>query len=131
MTISIVCSALLAALVFVLGANVTRMRVVTAKAAGSQQPSDPADRLLIAIRAHGNATEYIPVLIVLFLLVGFRSPAWPAAILIIVATALGCCTPFGMLGSRSLAVPNRLREAGAGFTYLAGLALAVTAATTL
>ena len=131
MTIAIICSALLAALVFVLGANVTRMRIVTAKVGGSQQSQDPADRLLIAIRAHGNATEYVPVLIVLFLLVGFRSPGWLAAILIILATVARLVHALGMLVSRSLAKPNLLREAGAGFTYLAGLALAVTAATTL
>ena len=42
MTTAIICSAILAALVFLLGANVTRMRVVTGKAGGSQLPQDPA-----------------------------------------------------------------------------------------
>ena len=83
MTTAIICSALLAALLFLLGANVTRLRVVTGKAGGSQLPDDPANRLLIAVRAHGNATEYIPVLVVLFLLVGARSPAWVAIPLIV------------------------------------------------
>ena len=85
MTIAIICSSLLAALVFLLGANVTRNRVITGKAGGDQQPRDPASKLLIAIRAHGNAAEYVPVLVILFLLVGYRSPGWVAVPLIIAA----------------------------------------------
>ena len=127
MTTAIICSALLAALVFLLGANVTRMRVVTGKAHGSQLPQDPANRLLIAVRGHGNATEYIPVLIVLFLLVGSRSPGWVAVPLILAATAARLLHAYGMLTSRSLAAPTKMREVGAGTTYLAGLALAVAA----
>jgi uncharacterized membrane protein YecN with MAPEG domain len=92
MTTAIICSAVLAALVFVLGANVTWMRVITSKTGGSQMPDDPASKLLIAIRAHGNAAEYIPVLVVLFLLVGARSPGWVAVPLIIAATAAGSRT---------------------------------------
>ena len=59
LTTAIICTAILAAMLFVLGWNVSRVRGVTAKAGGSQFPSDPASRLLIAIRAHGNAAEYI------------------------------------------------------------------------
>lgn len=131
MTTAIICSALLAALLFLLGANVTRLRVVTGKAGGSQLPDDPANRLLIAVRAHGNATEYIPVLVVLFLLVGARSPVWVAVPLIVVATAARVVHAYGMLTSRSLAVPTRSREVGAGGTYLAGLGLALAAVLSL
>jgi uncharacterized membrane protein YecN with MAPEG domain len=127
MTTAIICSAVLAALVFVLGANVTRMRVITSKIGGSQMPDDPASKLLIAIRAHGNAAEYIPVLVVLFLLVGARSPGWVAVPLIIAATAARLAHAFGMLASRSLAIPTMTREIGAGATYLFGLGLAVAA----
>lgn len=127
MIIAILCSALLGALVFALGANVTRMRVVTAKAGGAQMPTDPASKLLIAIRAHGNATEYIPVLIVLFLLVGDRSPGWVAIPLILAATIGRLMHAFGTLATASMAVPTIPRELGAGITYLAGIALAVTA----
>ena len=60
MTTAIICSAILAALVFLLGANVTRLRVLTGKVGGSQLPQDPTSKLFIAVRAHGNAAEYVP-----------------------------------------------------------------------
>jgi uncharacterized membrane protein YecN with MAPEG domain len=124
MTTAIICSAILAALVFLLGANVTRMRVVTGKAGGSQLPQDPASKLFIAVRAHGNA-------VVLFLLVGARSPGWLAIPLIIAATLARLLHAYGMLTSRTLAAPTKAREIGAGGTYLVGLGLAVAAITSL
>lgn len=127
MTTAIICSAILAGLPFLLGANVTRMRVVTGNAGGSQLPDDPASKLLIAIRAHGNAAEYIPVLIVLFLLVGARSPAWVAISLIVAATAARILHAYGMLSSRNLGEPTKAREFGAGATYLFGVGLVVAA----
>ena len=63
-TTAIICTAVLAAMLFLLGLNVSRTRGLTAKAGGPQLPTDPASRLLIAIRAHGNASEYVPTLIV-------------------------------------------------------------------
>ena len=60
MTVAIVAAAILAVLVFGLGFNVSRLRGITAKAGGTQLPTDPSDRLFIAIRAHGNAAEYVP-----------------------------------------------------------------------
>jgi hypothetical protein len=131
MTTAIICTAILAAMLLLLGFNVSRMRGVTAKAGGSQFPSDPASRLLIAIRAHGNAAEYIPVLIVLFLLVGARSPAAVAIPLIIGATAARVAHAYGMLTAPSLAVQTKARVAGAAGTYFLGLGLAVAAAFSL
>jgi uncharacterized protein len=113
MTTAIICTAILAAMVFVLGFNVSRMRGVTGKAGGSQLPTDPADRLLIAIRAHGNAAEYIPTLIVLFLLVGARSPAAVAIPLIVGATAARVTHAFGLLTAESLAKETKGRVIGA------------------
>jgi uncharacterized protein len=75
MTTAIICTAILAAMLFALGLNVSRVRGVTGKTAGSQFPDDPSSGLFKAIRVHGNAAEYVPTLIVLFLLVGARSPA--------------------------------------------------------
>ena len=131
MTIAIVCAAILAAMVFVLGGNVSRMRGVTGKAGGSQLPTDPADRLLIAIRAHGNAAEYIPTLIVLFLLVGARSPAAVAIPLIVGATAARVTHAFGLLTADSLAKKTKGRVVGAVGTYFFGVALAVAAVASL
>ena len=131
MTIAIVCAAILAAMVFVLGFNVSRMRGVTGKTGGSQLPTDPADRLLIAIRAHGNAAEYIPTLIVLFLLVGARSPAAVAIPLIVGATAARVTHAFGLLTADSLAKETKGRVVGAVGTYFFGVALAVAAVASL
>jgi uncharacterized membrane protein YecN with MAPEG domain len=131
LTTAIICTAILAAMLFLLGWNVSRVRGVTAKAGGSQFPSDPASRLLIAIRAHGNAAEYIPVLIVLFLLVGARSPAAVAIPLIIGATAARVAHAYGLLSAPSLAVQTKARLAGAAGTYLLGVGLAAAAAFSL
>jgi uncharacterized protein len=131
LTTAIICTAILAAMLFLLGLNVSRMRGVTAKAGGSQFPSDPASRLLIAMRAHGNAAEYIPVLIVLFLLVGARSPAAVAIPLIIGATAARVVHAYGLLTAPSLAVETKARLAGAAGTYFLGVGLAVAAAFSL
>ena len=94
-------------------------------------PERPGRRLLIAIRAHGNAAEYIPVLIVLFLLVGARSPAAVAIPLIIGATAARVVHAYGMLTAPSLAVPTKARLAGAAGTYFLGVGLAIAAAFSL
>ena len=131
MTTAILCTAILAAMVFVLGFNVSRMRGVTAKVGGSQMPTDPASPLLIAQRAHGNAVEYVPLLIVLFLLVGARSPALVAIPLIVGATLSRLAHAYGMVTATSLAAEGKLRFAGAIGTYVFGVALAVATAFTL
>jgi uncharacterized membrane protein YecN with MAPEG domain len=128
MNTAIICTAALGALVFALGANVTWHRARRGKSGGPQSSTDPSDRLLIAVRAHGNAAEYVPTLIVLFLLVAWQSPGWWAATLTVVATAGRVVHAYGMLTSSSLAQPTVAREGGAALTYLSGLALAVTAA---
>jgi uncharacterized protein len=131
MTTAIICTAILAAMLFLLGFNVSRQRGATAKAGGSQMPTDPTSPLLIAIRAHGNAAEYIPTLIVLFLLVGARTHAWIAIPLIVGATASRLTHAYAMLTARSLAAEVSVRLVGALGTYLFGVALAVAAALSL
>jgi uncharacterized protein len=131
MTTAIIATAVLAAMVFLLGLNVSRWRGATAKAGGSQMPTDPASPLLIAIRAHGNAAEYVPTLVVLFLLVGARSPAWVAIPLIVGATASRLVHAVGMLTASSMATQSPLRVFGAVGTYGFGVALSVAVAATL
>lgn len=131
MTTAIICTAILAAMLFALGLNVSRVRGVTGKTGGSQFPDDPASGLLKAIRAHGNAAEYVPTLIVLFLLAGARSPAAAAIPLIAGATAARLVHAYGLLSSPSLATPTVSRLIGAVGTYLFGIGLAVAAAASL
>jgi uncharacterized protein len=131
MTTAIICTAILAAMLFALGLNVSRVRGETAKTGGSQFPDDPASGLLKAIRAHGNAAEYVPTLIVLFLLVGVRSPAAVAIPLIAGATIARLVHAYGLLTSPSLATPTTSRLIGAVGTYLLGIGLAVAAVASL
>ena len=131
MTTAIICTAILAAMLLALGLNVSRVRGVTGKTGGSQFPSDPASGLLKAIRAHGNAAEYVPALIVLFLLAGARSPAAVAIPLIAGATAARLIHAYGLLASPSLAAPTTSRLIGALGTYLFGIGLAVAVACSL
>jgi len=131
MTTAIICTAILATMLFALGLNVSRVRGVTGKAAGSQFPDDPTSGLLKAIRAHGNAAEYVPTLIVLFLLVGARSPAAVAIPLIAGASSARLVHAYGLLTCPSLATPTRYRLIGAVGTYLFGIGLAVAAALSL
>jgi uncharacterized protein len=131
MTTAIICTAILAAMLFALGLNVSHVRGMTGKKGGSQFPDNPASGLLKAIRAHGNAAEYVPTLIVLFLLVGVRSPADVAIPLIAGATAARLVHAYGLLTSPSLAAPTTSRVIGALGTYLFGIGLAVAAAVSL
>ena len=131
MTTAIICTAILAAMLFALGINVSRMRGATGKAGGSQFPNDPASGLFKATRAHGNAAEYVPALMVLFLLVGTRSSAAVAIPLIAGATASRLVHAYGLLTSPSLATPTAARLLGAAGTYLFGIGLAVAAVSSL
>jgi uncharacterized membrane protein YecN with MAPEG domain len=125
-TIPIVSIALMGILLFLLGANVTRHRALRG-ATGDQQPSDPADRMYIAQRAHGNASEYIPTLAVLIVVCSALTDGWWLDALAISALAARTLHAVGMLTSRTLASHGPLRDAGAMGTYAAGLALGITA----
>ncbi|WP_427884995.1 MAPEG family protein [Kribbella sp. GL6] len=128
-TITVICIALLGILLFLLGANVTRNRAL--RGAGNQLPTDPADPLLIAVRAHGNAAEYIPTMIVLLLVCSTLSHSWVIDALAIAAVFVRFTHALGMLRSRTLASHGPLRDIGAMGTYLVGLALGVTVLVTL
>src|SRR6476661_8483613 len=102
-TTVIVCIALMGILVFALGANVTRHRAMRGKSGEPQMSTDPTDRLLIAIRAHGNAAEYVPTLVVLLLVCSTLTDGWWLDALAVVATAARYVHAYGMLSSTTLA----------------------------
>ncbi|WP_028651617.1 MAPEG family protein [Nocardioides halotolerans] len=129
-TIPVVCVALLGLLVFVLGANVTRHRAIRG-ATGNQAPSDPADRMFIAQRAHGNASEYVPTLAVLIVVCATLTDGWWLDALAIAATSFRWLHAVALLTSRSMAAHVPLRDVGALGTYATGIALAVTAVVAL
>ncbi|MEV6417758.1 MAPEG family protein [Kribbella sp. NPDC051718] len=126
-TITIVCIALMGVLLFVLGANVTRWRVIRGKNGGPQASTDPADRLLIAVRAHGNAAEYIPTMIVLLLVCSALSDSWWVDALSVAALVVRTVHAVGMLTAKTLAAHGPLRDIGALGTYLVGITLGITA----
>jgi uncharacterized membrane protein YecN with MAPEG domain len=124
-TIPVVCIALMGVLLFLLGANVTRHRVIRG-ASGNQAPSDPADRMFIAQRAHGNASEYIPTLAVLIVVCAALDSGWWLNSLAIAALGFRSLHALGLLTSTSMASHVPLRDVGAVGTYLTGVALGVT-----
>jgi uncharacterized protein len=128
-TVTVVSIALMGILLFLLGANVTRNRAL--RGAGNQLPDDPADRLLIAIRAHGNAAEYIPTMIVLLLVCSVLSDGWWVDALAVAAFVVRAVHAIGMLTATTLAAHGPLRDLGASGTYLVGVALGVTAIFTI
>lgn len=126
-TIVVVCIALLGILLFLLGANVTRHRAMVGAKGGNQMPTDPADRLFIAIRAHGNAAEYVPTLVVLLLVCALLTDGWWLETLAITAVVVRVLHAVGMLRSSTMASHGPFRDIGAMGTYLTGIALGVTA----
>lgn len=124
--ITVISIALLGILVFLLGANVTRHRAQRG-GTGNQMPTDPADRMFIAIRAHGNATEYVPTLIALIIVCSLLTDGWWLDTLCLVAFGTRLLHAVGMLTSSTLAAHGPLRDIGAMGTYVSGVALGVTA----
>ncbi len=124
-TLQITCVASLGLLLFLLGANVTRHRAT--RGTRTQLPTDPTDRMFIAIRAHGNAAEYIPTLCVLVLICGTLSDGWWVDALALAAVFVRFSHAIGMLTAKTMASHGPLRDIGAFGTYATGIALAVTA----
>jgi uncharacterized membrane protein YecN with MAPEG domain len=125
MTTAIVCTALLAVLVFGLGLAVSMTRGSTGTVIG--HVVEPTDRLHKLVRAHANACEYAPMLAVLILLLGARDPAAWVTWTSVAATFARYLHAAGMIFFPTLAKPNPLRFAGALGTYVTGLALTVAA----
>ena len=123
----IICIALLGTLIFVLGANVTRHRAMRGRSGEPQMSTDPTDRLFIAQRAHGNAAEYVPTQIGLLIVCSTLTDGWWLNTLAGIALVARLLHATGMLTAKSLAEHGPLRDAGAVFTYLSGIALGITA----
>ncbi len=125
MKTALVCTGLLGILLFSLGLLVSATRGRT-KQIGTI-PSDPADPLFKAIRAHGNTAEYAPMLAVLMLYVGAHSPAAWILWTMIAVTACRYLIALGILISPTLDKPHPLRFIGALGTYVGGAILSIIA----
>ena len=123
MTVAVFCAGLLGLLVFGLGFGVSAMR-------GSSKTNfaytvDPTDRLYKMVRAHGNATEYAPMLAVMMLYLGSHQPGRLVMWTFVAATACRYLHAMGMILAKSLDGLDPLRFVGALGTYVTGLVLVV------
>ena len=123
MVTAAVCVGILGLLVVGLGLGVSLVRGATSTVIGFNP--DPADRLYKMVRAHGNASEYKPMLAVMILFLGSRQPASWVEWTFIGAALSRVLHAAGMIMSPTLAKPQPLRAAGAVGTILFGLILAV------
>ena len=123
MTAALVCTALLGLLVIGLGLGVSALRGSTSTNIGHKL--DPGDPLHKMVRAHGNATEYAPMLAILMLAIAGRG-ATPWMVWTFAAATLSrYLHAAGMVLSSSLDRPQPLRFVGALGTYVTGLLLVV------
>ncbi len=125
MNTAMLCTALLGLLVFGLGFGVSMTRGATNTTSGYNQ--DPTDRLYKMVRAHGNTTEYAPMLAILMLLIGARNPSTWMLWTMWLVTISRYLFVAGIITSPTLAKPHPLRFIGALGTYLGGTALCVAA----
>jgi uncharacterized membrane protein YecN with MAPEG domain len=124
MTTAIVCTGLLGILVFGLGFAVSGTRGRTGT--NFAFTPDPTNRVYRLVRAHGNATEYAPMLAVLMLFVGSREPSEWLLWVMGITTAARYVHVGGMLTGPALDKINPFRFVGALLTYLGGLILSAT-----
>ncbi len=124
MTTAIFCTGLLGLLVFGLGFAVSGTRG-TSKLNFGFTP-DPTNRAYRLIRAHGNATEYAPMLSVLMLFIGTHDPAGWMIWVMGIATLARYVHAVGMLTGPTLDAINPFRFAGAFFTYVSGVIMSIS-----
>ncbi len=129
METAIVCCVLLAILYFALSLTVSLTRAKQERGFGYDQ--DSSAWLSKVVRAHGNASEYIPLFILLIFVAGNEGAAPWGNWAYIAATASRYLHAAGMLSSSDLNKPNPLRFIGSLGTYLSGFALCVLIAMTL
>jgi hypothetical protein len=125
MATAVICTGLLGLLLFGLGLGVSLTRGSTNKTFGYDP--DPTDRLYKMVRAHGNTTEYAPMLAVLMLFLGSRDPAAWVLWVMWIATVCRYLIAIGIIVSPTLDKPHPLRFVGALGTYLTGIVLSVLA----
>ena len=125
MAVSLFSVGLLGLLVFLLGANVSRERGSVIKTQHEAE-ADPKSGLRKAIRAHGNCIEYAPMLALMILALGLRSPLLPTwiAALMLAAVASRYIHAVGVLTGESVYKGNPMKAIGAVGTYLTGIVLA-------
>ncbi len=115
----LLCSAILVILYGALSVNVSRVRLWR-----NESLRVAETQLTQAVRAHGNAAEYIPLLVALLLYLDFTAPSFFLSVAAVVATASRVLHAVAMLLVQSATPRSRLRFLGAIGTYASLFALA-------
>jgi uncharacterized membrane protein YecN with MAPEG domain len=124
MSIYLVCTGVLVILYFALAVNVSRLRAKTKTGIGAG--TDPSGPLNKAVRAHGNAAEYVPIFVALFLYFSLSAPGGWIPWVVVAVTVCRVLHAAGMLMTKTFdAPPHPLRGIGSLCTYLGGFALGV------
>jgi uncharacterized protein len=110
----LLCAALLVILYAALSVNVSRVRI---QGRGSSRATEA--QLTQAVRAHGNAAEYIPLLVVLLLYLDSVSPSPFVTTMAVVAVLSRLLHAAAMLIAGNINQRHRLRFVGALGTYAA------------
>jgi uncharacterized membrane protein YecN with MAPEG domain len=123
MNIILLCTAVLVLLYFALALHVSLTRGRTKTGVGTGD--DPDGPMSKAVRAHGNAAEYVPLFVALFVyLLLSQSGGWLIVTLVVIITVARVLHALGMLMTATFrAKPHPLRALGALGTYLGGFAL--------
>jgi uncharacterized protein len=120
----LICSAILVILYFVLSLYVSMMRGRTKTGIGAG--NDPSGPLSKAVRAHGNAAEYVPILVALFLYFLLSGAGGWIVWVVVGVTISRVLHAMGMLMTPTFnGPPHPLRAIGAMGTYIGGVALGV------
>ncbi len=122
MKISIICISCLTFLVILLAVNVLVSRIRTKTLYGYS--ALPEDVLYKAVRAHGNAIEYVPIVAIVIYILGLTSqPLWVVVCMaLFVASRLVAAV--GILSAKSLDQPNALRFIGTSVSIVTATGLA-------
>lgn len=121
MKLFLLCSGLLVILYFLLAFNVSRMRGKTRIGVGTN--AEPSSDLNKAIRAHGNAAEYLPLFVAIFLYFSLVGASRWVAWVVVAVTVCRFAHAIGMYMSADLNRAQPFRFIGALGTYAGGLAL--------
>jgi uncharacterized membrane protein YecN with MAPEG domain len=121
MNTAIICTGALGVLLFGLSFAVSMVRLNSNVGIGTDGTSTSI--VTRAVRAQGNAAEYIAALMVLFLFLGMQEPSAWIEWTMITAVVARYLHAAGMYLSTDLNNPQPLRFAGSALTYATGLIL--------
>ncbi|MEQ8953553.1 MAG: MAPEG family protein [Gammaproteobacteria bacterium] len=123
MNIAYLSCALLALLLFSLSLTVSMTRLRQQRGYGNEP--DPTNWLTKIVRAQANASEYVPTLIALIIILELMgSPGWTSWVMLL-AVASRYLHAAGMLLSPDLSNPHPLRFIGSAGTYTCGFLLTI------